>query len=486
MNRGILVLLIAVGGILYLSLKSHIVEIDVPREKLSASINSEFQEVRPLISADGTRLYFSRRNHPDNTGGSKDFQDIWQSDFQNGAWTTPTRLPKPLNNKKANTLCSITSDGRYALLLDSYKRVKTPLAQVFHSSAGWTAPGDLLIHDFINLSSYYDFYYHEQAQVILSAIDNGRGSGEQDLHVSFKKDDGSYTKPKNLGKVINTRKSDFAPFLASDGRTLYFSSYGHSGMGGSDFYVCYRLDDSWLRWTEPKNLGPGINSSNDENFLSVTADFSYVYFESYPENSKEKDLYRAPLPRQFHPENLNPKNTSEPPIASRRTSETAPELNYNPIVEPNSPTGEPLSSLPKSPTALAGLASTEYHQDGQTRIRILNNSYFQYNSFEISPEFRTKLKEISTLLVNNPSIQAQLEGHTDNRGTVESNLRISYLRAQAAAHFLVDQGVSGNQLLVVGAGEQAPLASNDDEREGRELNRRVEVTLISPVGISDL
>jgi len=502
MNRRILVLLIAVGGVLYLSLKSRLLTEEVPRERLSSTINSEYQEVRPLISADGTRLYFSRRNHPDNTGGAKDFQDIWYSDFQQGSWTTPVRLPEPLNNKKTNTLCSITSDGHYALLLDSYKRVKTPLAQAYDSPAGWGAPGELVIRDFVNTSSYYDFYFYQQSEIILSAIDNGTGYGEQDLHISFKQEDGSYSKPKNLGPVINSKKADFAPFLAADGKTLYFASFGHQGLGGSDFYVCYRLDDSWQRWTTPKNLGPGINSPNDENYLSIPSDFSYVYFESYPEGAKNKDIYRAPLPRQFHPESLAPQATTmplagnqnngpspEPSQTNMATSVPARPVDRQAVSQKQIAAAKQLREVPLDgqKREIANLPARQYFTDGQVEIRILNNSYFEYNSYQITADCKEKLNDLAKLLIDNPTIDVKLEGHADNWGADEANLRLSYLRAQSAAHYLIDQGVSGNQIMVLAAGEERPLASNDDEKEGRELNRRVEITLMTtPSVISEI
>lgn len=417
-----------------------------------------------MISADGMTLYFCRRNHPENLGGKRDHQDIWISHYLDGAWSRPTNFGAPINNKKANTLCSITADGSYALLLDSYKRVKTPLTQAHDSPAGWGAPGELIIQDFTNLSAYYDFYYHEQSMVLLMAIDDGRGSGKQDLLVSFKQKDGSYSRPQNLGKKVNTGKADFAPFLAADGKTLYFASYGHQGLGGSDLYVTQRLDDSWKRWSNPKNLGPGINSENDENYLSVTEDFSYIYFESYPKGSEEKDIYRAPLPRQFHPEYVVPQ---EPPAKEL--------IVLNPSVEPSDELAVPL--------LLSNLVTRQYLHEGKVKNKVLNNNYFPFNSYQLSSEDVSKLKEISRVLHNNPTMEVQLVGHSDSWGSTKSNLRISYLRAQAAAHFLIDQGISVQRLYVNGSGDKRPLASNDDEKEGRELNRRVEITLVNSAGV---
>jgi outer membrane protein OmpA-like peptidoglycan-associated protein len=218
----------------------------------------------------------------------------------------------------------------------------------------------------------------------------------------------------------------------------------------------------------PRNLGVGINSRHNENYISVTADFSYVYFESYPEGAEDKDIYRAPLPRQFHPESLAPTNNKDQDIQA------------------NVKTNEAVSPLSSTVHSIGDLEALQYFKDGQVNTRILNNSYFPYNSYSISPESRTKLNEIARLLLDHPAMQVQLKGHADSWGTDKANLRISYLRAQAAAHFLIDQGVSNNRLLVIGAAAEVPMASNDDEKEGRELNRRVEVTLMSPAGTSDL
>ena len=508
-------LFIAAAGILYLSLKSKILDDDVPREKLSTTINSDFQEVRPLISPDGKTLYFSRRHHPQNIGGSKDYQDIWVAYYEDGQWSTPTNLGEPLNNKQANSLCAITSDGHHAMLFDSYKRVKTPLVQAYDSPAGWGAPGEVEIEDFTNRSSFYDFYYEEHSQVLLSAINDGRGQGKQDLHVSFKQKDGSFSKPRNLGKVINTDNDDFAPFLAADGKTLYFASFGHQGFGGSDFYVCYRLDESWTKWSAPKNLGSGINTKDDENYLSITADFRYIYFESYPTGAEQKDIYRAILPRQFHPENLAPTPApidaiaanqtikspaaSEKPIEAERPMEVESEavvattwhekqaaINQA-ITQPYVSTApySTVDNVRRSPQVLtqSNIATRQYLENGQVRSEVLRNNYFPFDSYRLSDESKLILVEVSNLLKTNQTLEAQLQGHADSWGTDEANLRISYLRAQAAAHYLIDHGISGNRLQVTGNGAQLPLASNDDEKEGRELNRRVEVTLVGPASV---
>ena len=303
------------------------------------------------------------------------------------------------------------------------------------------------------------------------------------------------------------QKVGFRSFLAADGETLYFASFGHDGLGGSDLYVSRRLDDSWKRWSKPKNLGPGINSEHNENYLSVTGDFSYVYFESYPPGSEDKDLFRAPLPQQFHPQNLLPKASSieliaadaelrpngdspspyNPSTPEKQTAQANEETAYAtpiPEVTPSLSNGllmENVDTIPKK-HFFGNLLTYQYFDNGQIRHKILKNSYFPSDSYRLTPSCLSKLDEITEVLRENAMLQVYIEGYADSSGLNEVNLRLSYLRAQAAAHYLIDQGISVQRLQIIGNGELQPLASNDDEKEGRELNRRVEVTLINPVG----
>ena len=98
-------------------------------------------------------------------------------------------------------------------------------------------------------------------KTLIHAIEMNDSKGDQDLYVSFRKVDGSWSRPKNLGSTINTIKAENSPFLASDGVTLYFSTNGRPGYGKNDIFMSRRLDDSWVNWSEPENLGPSINTN---------------------------------------------------------------------------------------------------------------------------------------------------------------------------------------------------------------------------------
>lgn len=119
--------------------------------------------------------------------------------------------------------------------------------------------------------------------------------------MSLLQPDSSYGEPINLGPVVNTNAAEFAPFLASDGVTLYFASEGHDGQGGADIFLTRRLDDSWRNWSTPENLGPIINTPDFDACYSISAAGDYAYFTRYKEGA-ELDLYRVRLPESSKPQ----------------------------------------------------------------------------------------------------------------------------------------------------------------------------------------
>lgn len=269
---------------------------------LPLQINSNFEEVRPLISANGRNLFFSRRNHPENINGAKDEQDIWVSTMNAmGEWTKPINLGFTINTKKADAICSVAPDGSEIYL---FSEVMNPERFLFKSrkiSGEWSEPETVTIEDFYMNDAFIDVYYSYYANVLLLAISRDDSEGEQDIYVCFSKGANKFSKPQSLGITVNSKKSDFAPFLASDGKTLYFSSYGHAGFGGCDIFRTTRTDDTWRHWTKPENLGEGINSSREESYFSIDGNYQHIYFESYNLEKEVRDIFRADLPEADKP-----------------------------------------------------------------------------------------------------------------------------------------------------------------------------------------
>ena len=279
-------------------------------ERLDKNVNSEYNDYNALISPDGKTMYFSRQNHPDNIGGIKDREDIWYSELgPDGKWQLAKNAGPTINNAYPNFVNAVTNatpDGQAVLLVlgNQYKDNGTMTAGVSVSNnigGKWTKPKSMEIKNNYNYSDKAHYFLSNTQKVMLMSVDREDTHGGRDLYVSFAQNDSTWSEPLNLGQVVNTSGDDGTPFLASDDKTLYYSSNGFSGYGGQDIYVTKRLDDTWTNWSEPQNMGPEINSKNDDMFFNIpsTSEFAYFSRAVTPENF---DIFRVKMPFYKNPE----------------------------------------------------------------------------------------------------------------------------------------------------------------------------------------
>ncbi|MBP8250671.1 MAG: OmpA family protein, partial [Chitinophagales bacterium] len=137
---------------------------------------------------------------------------------------------------------------------------------------------------------------------ILMAIERPDSYGDMDIYVSFLQSNKVWTEPKNLGMTINSAATEGSIFIASDNRTIYFATNGKSGFGGYDMFMSKRLDDTWLNWSEPVNLGNKINSEGHDYYYTIPASGDYAYFSSTKNSYGKADLFRIPLPVEAQPD----------------------------------------------------------------------------------------------------------------------------------------------------------------------------------------
>ncbi|MCH7534320.1 MAG: PD40 domain-containing protein [Bacteroidetes bacterium] len=240
-------------------------------------INSKWNEIGPLISPDGKSIYFVRENHPDNTSKKSESQDIWYSEMQaDSTWSFARHMGPPFNRHIYNSIESITPSGSMVVVRGIYKNGEmkkgTGFSVTRKTKYAWTPLNALKIKGLGPMSQghYYGGFLSNDCKSLLIYLSTFQGSETNDLFVSFIKDDGTWTKPRGLGKTINTPQYDEStPFLASDGITLYYSSNVPGGYGQNDIYMTKRIDDTWKNWTEPLNLGPTINSDKFEAYYAV-------------------------------------------------------------------------------------------------------------------------------------------------------------------------------------------------------------------------
>lgn len=491
---------------------------------LGPNINTEYNELRPLITQSANTLFFSRQNHPENMGGLKDDEDIWfaERDVATGDWLIAKNVGKPLNNNGPNFISSISSDGQAMLLLlgNAYysrnRMTQGVSMSVKNEDGSWSNPKNLDIVDDYNLSDKANYFLTNDMETIVMSVERKDSQGDRDLYVIFLQDDGSWTQPKNLGLQINSAAEEASPFLASDGKTMFYSSKGFSGYGSYDIYLSRRLDDTWQNWSEPENLGAGFNSREDDIFFNFTENDEYAYFTRGTETNT--DIYKVKLPYYQKPEMLaslmggkykNPNiiisikgkvfdSKTLKPIESsiefiREIDNEQIELVYADTSGYNTTLSQGfnyriIAKADKYYNSIDSLDlrnitnSVEIEKNMyldpiiKNQPIVLNNVYFDFDSDAIRSESFSELDKLSEMLLDNPNLHITVDGHTCSMGSDMYNQNLSEQRAGSIVRYLLGKGVLATSMVYHGYGESRPKTSNATEA-GREMNRRVEFIL---------
>jgi len=490
-------------------------------EQLDENVNSEYSEYNPLLSPDGKTLYFSRKNHPENIGGEKDKEDIWFSELdENGKWMLAKNMGSQFNNSFPNFVNTIstTPDGKSVIMVLGNKYVKDgkkSLAGVSISSnvgGQWTKPVSLNITNDYNYNEKANYFLTNNRKTLLMSVERDDSKGDRDLYVTFMGDDSVWTEPLNLGNTINTAAEESGPFLAIDDKTLYFSSNGFSGFGGSDIYVSKRLDDTWTNWSPPENMGKTINSPLEDLFFNIPANSDFAYY-SRGVTEENTDIFSVKLPVIQSPEpwvTVTGKlidSKTESPLAAKIIYERLPDGKDMGISQSDPKTGEFEIKLPTGFLYSIRAEAKDYISESQNidlrnmtantkrvdfRLRPIevvhieanatftfNGIFFDFDKSVLKPASFPELERVAQLLNDKPTINIEVAGHTDNIGTIPYNQNLSQRRANAVKKFLTSKGIDATRITTMGYGETKPLVSNDDEKDGREINRRVEFKITS-------
>ncbi len=481
-----------------------------PKENLGIQVNSDYTETKPVISGDGKTLYYCRQNHPGNIRGKQDEQDIYYSQLEDGKWTAAKNIGWPLNDQHPNGISSVSPDGNSLLLINEYVSggyVKPGVSIAHKKKSGWSYPKKLEIENFYNFSPYVDYFMSSNGKVLFLSVQRRNGWGDQDLYVSLMKGN-SWTEPVNLGQSINTDGADFAPFLAADGKTLYFASEGHQGYGGSDIFFSKRLDETWSSWSTPINLGPAVNTKTWDAYYSISAKGDYAYFVSKNEENDSKDIYRIHLPEEIRPDPvvlikgkvLNA-NTNEPLSASVHfnsgkvhseagIARSDPKNGNYKIVLPKGNTYEYMAQVDGYLSMAKRIDLTEASRYGEVEENLylvplekgqkipLSNIFFVRSQAELKLQSYDDLDRLVAILEDYSTLEIELGGHTDNLGQSTLNFDLSLRRVAMVKQYLVKSGIAPYRLHTKGYGDTQPIARNDRELN-RRLNRRVEFIILS-------
>ena len=468
---------------------------------LGTGINSSALEYFPSLTIDGKKMIFTRRVNND--------EDFYESNFINGAWSVATPLSGKINTNLNEGAQNISQDGDWLIYTgcnypegqgscDLYIAYKT-------KNGNWTEPeniGPIVNTDFWESSPSLspdkkDLYFSSSMQ---------GGYGGKDIWVTHRGTNGKWSRPENLGSIVNTSADEGCPFMHADNQTLYFNSNGHPGYGLTDLFFT-RMDDKG-KFTTPVNLGYPVNTIDDEGSLIVSADGKTSYYASDGGITKGGlDLFSFQLPAparalqtiwvkgKVFDKKTNaglPSTVELTDIMSRRVIsrlQTDEEGNY-------------LVTLPKGKDYAFNVNRKGYlfYSDNfsmETALPdsplvvniplqmliagssvILKNIFFDVKKYELKPASLNELDKVIALLNENPKLSIQISGHTDNVGKPADNIILSVNRAKAVTAYFISKGINPKRLTAKGFGETKPISTNNTE-DGKAQNRRTELSVTS-------
>jgi len=473
--------------------------------QLSDTVNAFAMQYFPVMTADERELIFTRRVG----GGQDDDEDlvVCRKDSL-GRWMPPVSISPNINSRLNEGTCTISADGRQLIFTSCIGRRGYGSCDLFESRKvgnEWSRPVNLGPE--VNSPAWESQpSLSSDGRTLFFVSDRRGGIGNKDIYVSYKLDNGQWTKAENLGDKINTPFDEISPFIHVNGRTLFVASNGKPGFGGYDLY---RSDYENGVWTATENFGSPVNNHEDQFSLFITRDGQRGFY-SHEDNLKANSsvLFEIRVP-----EELQLKYKSNYVRGIVRDAQTKQPLdarveliniNSNKLassVQADSLTGEYLIVLTQGADYALYVSHTGYlfkslnfNYEMQEKLEpvqmdvfldpvkvgasaVLNNIFFDLNKHDLKEKSVTELDKIIRFLTENPSVRIEISGHTDNLGTASYNLQLSLKRAESVATYLTSHGIEPSRLTQKGFGAEKPLVANDTE-ENRQINRRIEFRLL--------
>lgn len=498
---------------------------DFEPENLGPNINTDRPEYFPSLTADDHKLLFTRLIEDENAVFGGQQEDIFVSEINGDHWSLAQKLSDNVNSKYNEGAPTFSADGKYVIFVGCETgdqgdydygegREGYGSCDLFASEKvgdHWSKPFNLGAPvNSKHWESQPSFSSDGKTLYFIRGIIHDRqmrSPKEQDIYVTELTPEGTWSTPVKLSDKINTPYREESVQIHPDGQTLYFSSEGHVGMGGTDIYMS-RLDENG-EWGTPVNLGYPINTNHDENSTLVSAEGEFAYFASNREGGLGSlDLYSFKLPEQFRPIKTTfmkgkvfDVETKKPLAADFQLI----DLKTGKLVKraiANSGNGEFIVALPEnSDFALIAehdgyfFYSKNYSLDKLTKTEngfefdvpmspikpgdsfILENIFFDVDKWDLKSESIVELNKLLEILQKNPNIKIELGGHTDSDGNDTHNQQLSENRAKAVVEWLISKGIDSGRLSYKGYGETQPIAPNDTP-ENKAKNRRTEVTIM--------
>ena len=442
-----------------------------PAKAMPPNINTSWNEGAPTISGDGKKIIFvactdnSGVNYGANRTG-KGSCDLFITEKIGNQWTNPINLPGGVNTSNWETQPSLSADGK-------------------------------------------TLYF-------IRAIRSREGRSNSDIYVSELQSNGLWSEATRLSNTINSSQNEESVQIHPDGKTLYFASRGHIGLGGSDLFVSQLNEQG--QWSKPVNLGYPINTRFDENSLLVSAQGNIAFFASDREGGYGKlDIYWFNLPeslqatKTFYFEGLafDAVTTQKLQANVQLTDLTSGKEVYNgqtdiqdgkivlplPINRSYAVLVNKQGYLPFSLNFDLTLKENaqSYHLEmplnpiSSKVENVLNNVFFDLAKATLRPESRIELMNLANYLKANPSLKIEVQGHTDSQGDAQKNMILSEQRAKAVYDFLLKEGITAERINYRGFGSLKPvitdvqiaaLTTDAQKAAAHQKNRRTTYTIM--------
>lgn len=464
------------------------------KENVGPPVNTKYSEISCLVSHDGSMMVLNRDDHPGNTSPGKENDDIWFVSESGDNWSTPVNARKPLNNSGNNYVVSISADNNTLLLNNTYKADGSSNGSGFsisHRTAkGWQLPKTIDVVGFVNDGEFGGACLSADRKVMILTLEDDRSKGLNDLYVSFAESEEMWSQPKNLGSVINSFDHEYSPFLAADGKTLYFASQSHAGYGGADIFVTKRLDNTWRKWSKPLNLGRSINTHGWDGHFCVDASGEFAYIMSYVNSIGKSDIFKVRLKEEMRPDPvvilsgrvLNSKTGK--PIGANISYHELKSDSHKGYARSDPKTGSykiiltegyEYSFFAKEKGFVSIHNNLDYtdiseyeeitHDIYLTPLElnqkvVMNNVFFEPNKTNLLPKSNPELDRLLGLMKEHGSMQIELGGHTNPSKAPDSfHEDLSIGRASSIRDYFISKGINGGRIVAKGYGCKVPIDS---------------------------
>ncbi|MFH0841813.1 MAG: OmpA family protein [Bacteroidota bacterium] len=479
-------------------------------QSAGSGVNTSDDEYWPSITADGSILMFTRQSYSRSQvplARNTSQEDFYISFLDGNKWGLAVNAGSPLNTSSNEGAQTLSSNGNYMYFSACERRGGMGSCDIYFSAlngGNWTVPYNL--GSPVNTAAWESTpSISANGNLLIFSSNRQGGSGGKDLWYSLMQETGTWSVPLNLGPKINTNGEEMSPFIHFDGKSLYFASDGHPGMGDFDIYMTTMNDDS--TWSEPRNLGYPINTYNDDMGLVIETSGQKAWFSSKRGSGSGKDIYYFSLDESLRP---TPVSYLKGKVSDRETGRFLKadyeliNLSDN-IISAKSTTDESgnfLVCLPSGKNYGINISKPGYlfHSENfmfegeHTAIEpfikrislspaklgekmTLSNVFYEIDSWELKKESVSELNNMAELLSENMDLIVEIGGYTDSTGTDQHNMVLSEKRAISVVNYLITKGISQDRLKYRGYGNTSPVGDNVTV-EGRRLNRRTEARVV--------